>query len=118
MRNCTFKEDLLNAELKGGDPRIKMYKDDYQSSLCEEMISAIFKEHPYHYPIIGYKQDLWSITRQGLLAFYKQHYIPNNASLVIVGDVDPQEAIALAQKAFEKIPSNPAYKKEEFAVIS
>ena len=54
---------------------------------------------------------------QGLLAFYKQHYIPNNASLVIVGDVDPQEAIALAAKAFEKIPSNPAYKKEEFAVI-
>ncbi len=115
MRNCTFKEDLLNAELKAVIQELKMYKDDYQTSLCEQILSTLFKEHPYHYPIIGYKQDLWSITQKGLLAFYKKHYTPNNATLVIVGDVDEDEAIALAEDAFKHIPADPEYKKEVHA---
>jgi len=114
MKKCTFKEDLLNAELKTVIQELKMYKDDYRSSLCEEMMGAIFSEHPYHFPIIGYKQDLWNITRQGLLNFYAKHYIPNNAMLIIVGDVNPDEAIKLAQKAFEKIPADLNYKKEVY----
>ncbi len=112
MRECTFKEDLLNAELKAVIQELKMYKDDYYTSLCEEMLAAIFTQHPYHYPIIGYKQDLWSITRQGLLSFYKQHYIPNNATLVIVGDVSADDAFEQAQKAFGSIAADRAYKKE------
>ena len=118
MRNCTFKEDLLNAELKAVVQELKMYKDDYQTSLCEEMISAIFSEHPYHYPIIGYKQDLWNINRDALLSFYKTHYVPNNATLVIVGDVVTHDAIALAQKAFADIPADKNYKKESYSVSS
>ncbi len=116
MRNCSFKEDLLNAELKAVIQELKMYKDDYYTSLCEEMISALFADHPYHYPIIGYKQDLWSITRQGLLDFYHEHYIPNNATLVIVGDVDPEQAFLEAKKAFEGIKPNLSYKKEVYPV--
>lgn len=116
MRNCTFKEDLLNAELKAVIQELKMYKDDYKTSLAEEMISAIFSEHPYHYPIIGYKQDLWSITREGLLDFYKQHYVPNNATLLIVGDVDVAHATELAATAFKDIQSSATYKKEYFAI--
>lgn len=116
MRKCSFKEDLLNAELKAVIQELKMYKDDYYTSLCEEMISAMFSDHPYHYPIIGYKQDLWSITRQGLLDFYYQHYIPNNATLVIVGDVDPEQAYLDAKKAFEDIAPDLKYKKEVFPV--
>lgn len=116
MRNCTFKEDLLNAELKAVIQELKMYKDDYNTSLAEEMISAIFPEHPYHYPIIGYKQDLWSITRQGLLDFYKEHYVPNNATLLIVGDIDVEHATQLAQKAFNDIPKSVTYKKESLII--
>lgn len=116
MRNCSFKEDLLNAELKAVIQELKMYKDDYYTSLCEEMISALFADHPYHYPIIGYKQDLWSITRQGLLDFYYQHYIPNNATLVIVGDVDPEQAFLEAKRAFERIKPDLSYKKEIYPV--
>ncbi len=116
MRNCSFKEDLLNAELKAVIQELKMYKDDYYTSLCEEMISALFADHPYHYPIIGYKQDLWSITRQSLLDFYHQHYIPNNATLVIVGDIDPEQAFLEAKHAFEKIKPNLSYKKETYPV--
>jgi zinc protease len=114
MRNCTFKEDLLNAELKAVIQELKMYKDDYKTSLAEEMLSAIFQDHPYHYPIIGYKQDLWNITREGLLDFYRQHYVPNNATLIIVGDVDVDSALNLATAAFDSITASPQYKKEQF----
>ncbi len=114
MRKCTFKEDLLNAELKAVIQELKMYKDDYQTSLCEQMLSTLFKEHPYHYPIIGYKQDLWSITQQGLLAFYAKHYIPNNATLVVVGDVDENEVIALADKSFGQITADKNYKRDVY----
>lgn len=114
MRQCVFKEDLLNAELKAVIQELKMYKDDYRTSLCEQMISAIFADHPYHYPIIGFKQDLWSITRKGLLAFYAKHYVPNNATLVIVGDVDPRVAFEQAQSAFAQIPADLSYKKENY----
>lgn len=118
MRNCTFKEDLLNAELKAVIQELKMYKDDYKTSLAEQIISAIFTEHPYHYPIIGYKQDLWNITRESLLNFYRQHYVPNNATLIIVGDVEAERALGLAQKAFEDLPKSADYKKECFTITT
>ena len=114
MRNCTFKSDLLNSELKAVIQELKMYNDDYRGALCQEMVSAIFNQHPYHYPIIGYKQDLWSITQQGLLDFYHYHYIPNNATLVVVGDVDPEDVFEKAKAAFEKIQPNPVYAKEAY----
>ncbi|HJM68592.1 MAG TPA: pitrilysin family protein [Candidatus Babeliales bacterium] len=114
MINCTFKEDLLNSELKAVIQELKMYKDNYTSSLIEDMIGTIFADHPYHNPIIGYKQDLWNITREGLLKFYNKHYIPNNATLIVVGDVDPEVVFEEAQKEFGSIQPVLDYKREEF----
>lgn len=117
MMNCTFKQELLNSELKAVIQELKMYKDNYSSSLIEDMICSIFAGHPYQHPIIGYKHDLWSLNRENLLSFYKKHYIPNNATLVVVGAVDPQGVFSLAEKHFGGIPSNPNYKKDEYPVI-
>ncbi|MCX5922775.1 MAG: pitrilysin family protein [Candidatus Dependentiae bacterium] len=113
MLNCAFKDDHLNSEMKAVIQELKMYKDDYQSSLIEELISAIFPDHPYHYPIIGYKQDLWNVRGADLAKFYKKHYAPNNATLVVVGDVDANEVFSLAEKYFGEIPANPTYKKDK-----
>ncbi len=55
MVNCTFKPDLLTSELKAVIQELKMYNDDYNSTLLEKMLGAIFDGHPYRYPIIGYK---------------------------------------------------------------
>ncbi len=104
MVNCTFKEDMLQSELKAVIQELKLYKDDYSSSLIEAMVANIFSDHPYHHPIIGYKQDLWSITRDGLLQFYRKHYSPNNATLVIVGDVNPVDAQREIESYFGSIP--------------
>jgi zinc protease len=105
MFNCTFKQEHINSELKAVIQELKLYKDDYTTSLMEDMISMIFADHPYHYPVIGYKQDLWSITRETVMAFYKKHYTPANATLVIFGDVVPEEAFAAVLKRFDTIPA-------------
>ncbi len=114
MTNCTFKEDMLSSEMKAVVQELKMYRDRYTSELFNQMLAAIFPDHPYHHPIIGYKQDLWSVNSDDLRAFYKKHYVPNNATLVIVGDVDPEDVFAQAEQYFGHVPANPHYKKEEY----
>lgn len=114
MRNCTFKEEHLNSELKAVIQELKMYKDNYISDLVEKMTGTIFAGHPYTNPIIGYKHDLWSLKRDSLVNFYKHHYVPNNATLVVVGDVDPNEVFELADQKFGGIEPDEKYTKEEF----
>lgn len=112
MLNARFDEQMISSEMKAVIQELKMYKDRYVGSLIEEMVGSIFPDHPYHYPIIGYKQDLWNMHSDMLHAFYKKHYWPNNATLVVVGDVDPQEVVALAKEHFGHLVSNEDYKKE------
>ena len=114
MTNCTFKEDLLNAELKAVIQELKMYNDDYSSLLLEKLLGSIFTDHPYHYPVIGYKKDLWNLQRSALVNFYKKHYVPNNAALIAVGAVEPEKLFDYAEKSFAHIPSSPDYKQTEF----
>jgi zinc protease len=114
MMNAAFKDDHLNSEMKAVIQELKMYKDSFYMSLAEELISTIFVDHPYHYPIIGFKQDLWSVHGDDLRKFYKKHYAPNNATLVVVGDVKAEEVFKEAEEQFGAIPSNPEYKKDEY----
>ena len=116
MRGCTFKQEFLNSELKAVIQELKMYKDNFVSSLADEMITAIFADHPYHYPVIGYKHDLWNLSRDSLLNFYKKHYVPNNATLIVVGDVSEEDVLEKTKESFGKIQSNPDYKDESFYV--
>ncbi|HBY05849.1 TPA: hypothetical protein DEG75_02790 [Candidatus Dependentiae bacterium] len=103
MKNCTFKKEFLNSELKAIIQELKMYNDDYLSTLIEKMVTSMFPDHPYHYPVIGFKQDLWNVSRAQILSFYRRFYGPNNAVLVIVGDVDIEEAFDNIEKAFGSI---------------
>lgn len=114
MSNCAFKEDMLSSEMKAVIQELKMYRDKYMRSLIDEQVGIIFPDHPYHHPIIGYKQDLWNVKTPDLLAFYKKHYKPNNATLVVVGDVNPDEVYQEAAKCFGDIEPDLTYKKEEF----
>lgn len=113
MVNCTFKEDLLNAELKAVIQELKMYKDDYASVLLEKLMSGLFMDHPYRYPVIGYKKDLWSLDRDNLLKFYKKHYVPNNATLVVVGAVEPEDVQRHVEHAFGAIAPDWSYSAPE-----
>ncbi len=114
MQHCTLKEDMLNSELKVVIQELKMRKDNYGTCMYEKLLSTVFADHPYHHPIIGYKHDLYNLSRDKLFAFYKQHYVPNNAVLVVVGNVDPEKALLEIKKHFESIPADPTYKHKEF----
>lgn len=116
MQHVAFKQDHLNSEVKAVIQELKMYNDSYSSALAEKMVSMIFPSHPYHHPIIGYKQDLWSVNRDVLQAFYGRYYVPNNAALVIAGDVNPQEVFALVKDAFEAVPRGNDPQHQEFFV--
>jgi zinc protease len=114
MEHVRFDENMLSSEMKAVIQELKMDRDNYKRSLIEELISVIFTDHPYHYPIIGFKQDLWGAKSDLLRAFYKKHYYPNNATLVVVGDIDPEDVFAYAEEQFGHIQPNPEYQKETF----
>jgi zinc protease len=61
-------------------------------------------EHPYHWPVIGSMEDLSAATFQDVLEFFKKYYNPNNASLVVAGDIDPVKARIQVEKWFGEIP--------------
>lgn len=76
--------------------------------LQEEMLAALFRNHPMGIPIIGWRHEMETLTGDMAYDFYRRHYGPNNAVLVIVGDVDPEEVRALAEAHYGPIPANPA----------
>ena len=113
MQNCTFKDDVLSSEMKAVIQELKMYNDNYGRCLKVELEKAIFADHPYHYPVVGYKQDLIHITGKDLHAFYKKHYQPTNATLVVVGDVNANDVIALCDQHLGHIAQDEIYIKKE-----
>lgn len=74
----------------------------------ETLMAALYpKEHPYHWPVLGYMDDLSAATLDDVRDFFKTFYVPNNASLAIAGDVSLDRARALAEKYFGDIPAGP-----------
>ncbi len=116
MSNCTFDQEHMNSEVKAVIQELKMYRDDFSWSLADALITNIFEAHPYHHPIIGYKQDLWSLKRETLVNFYKKYYVPQNATMIIVGDVDPEQAFEQVKHEFDHIPRGADIQKQQFYI--
>ncbi len=95
--DCESERTVIIAELHGGE-------NDPDQFLDQEVVATAFKAHPYRHPTIGWLTDLETMTRDDLYGYYKRYYVPNNASLVIVGDVDADEALRRAEHHFGKIP--------------
>ena len=75
---------------------------------AEERTAVQYRAHPYGIPIIGWQSEIEALTREDALAFYADHYAPNNAILIVAGDVTPDEVRALAEEHYGPIPANPA----------
>lgn len=84
-----------------------MYQDIPSVELSDELTAATLKHSPYRWPIIGYEADIKATTREDLDAHYRRFYAPNNAALVVVGDVEPDEVFAEAEKYFGGLPAGP-----------
>jgi zinc protease len=75
--------------------------------LSEQAMAALYLNHPYGRPIIGWRPEIEKLNRADALAFYRRHYAPNNALLVIAGDVAPDKVRELADATYAKIPQQP-----------
>jgi zinc protease len=76
--------------------------------LSEQIMAALYLNHPYGRPVIGWRQEIEQLSREDALEFYKRFYAPNNATLVIAGDVDANEIRPLAERTFGQIAPQPA----------
>lgn len=77
-------------------------------AIWEEVKNAAFRAHPYSWSVIGHESDIENWSLEDLQAFYKTYYAPNNAVVVIAGDVKVSEVKKLAKQYFEPIPAQPA----------
>ena len=75
--------------------------------LDEQMNAALYLSHPYGVPVIGWEHEMAKLSREDALRFYKRYYAPNNAILVVAGDVTVDEVKRLAEATYGKIPANP-----------
>lgn len=73
--------------------------------LAEQMMAALYLNHPYGRPIIGWRQEIEKLTREDALTFYKRFYAPNNAILIVAGDVAPKEIRSMVTDTFGGIPA-------------
>jgi zinc protease len=79
-----------------------------EARLNEQILAALYLNHPYGRPVIGWHQEIEKLTREDALAFYHRFYAPNNAILVIAGDTDLNEVRPLVEQDFGKIASQPS----------
>ena len=77
------------------------------AELNEQMNAALYLNHPYGVPIIGWYHEIAKLSREDALTFYKHYYAPNNAILVVSGDVTADEVKTMAEATYGKIPANP-----------
>ena len=79
-----------------------------EARLTEQIMAALYLNHPYGRPVIGWHQEIEKLNREDALAFYRRFYAPNNATLVIAGDVDAKDVHAMAEETFGKVSPQPS----------
>ncbi len=108
MANLVLTEKEFASEIKVVmEERRLRTEDNPQALVYEALNSAAFKAHPYRRPIIGWMDDLEHMTWQDARDWYRHWYAPNNAYLLVVGDVDHREVFRLAEKTYGPIKARP-----------
>ena len=106
MTNLEVRQEDIAAEREVvQEERRSRLENNPSGLLGEQMNAAQFLAHPYGRPVIGWKHEVAALSRQDLLDFYATHYTPNNAVLVVAGDVTLDQVRPLAEKYYGRIPS-------------
>jgi zinc protease len=105
MANLRLSEEDVRTERDVIlEERRSRVDNDPGSILQEQMMAALYRNHPYGIPIIGWEHEMKELDRADAFAFYRRFYAPENAILIVAGDVEPDEVKALAEKTFGKVP--------------
>lgn len=107
MKNSLIDPKEFEAEKVVVLSELEGHENEPDSLIYYDIYAAAFKAHPYHWPTIGWKDDVKNLTRDDLYKYYKTYYVPNNATAVIVGDFDTEQVIKLMKKYFGRIPRGP-----------
>lgn len=108
MRSLAIDPVLFESEREVVKEERRYRVDNDLFGTMEEVLSSlIFRAHPYRWPVIGWMGDLDAATREDARRFFRTYYAPNNALLMVVGDVDPEETLARVEAAYRDIPSGP-----------
>jgi zinc protease len=108
MRNLKLVESLFEPERKVVmEERRLRSVDNPWGALFEELSAAAYRAHPYMWPIVGWMKDLETVTVGDLEAHYQTYYAPNNAILVVAGDVDPEKTIEAVRATFGELEAGP-----------
>jgi len=106
MRNLLFDpKDVQSEREVVKEERRYRVDNSIPGFLWQNIFSTVYKVHPYRWPVIGYMKDLNAATIDDMKAFYKVHYAPNNAVIVVAGDIDTEETIKLIKKYYGEIPA-------------
>ena len=101
MRNIDLSEEAVKTERDVVLAERKQVVDsDVTRQFSEQMAAALYQNHPYSVPIIGWMHEIKALNRQDALAFYQTYYAPNNAVVVISGDITLKDAKALAEQHY------------------
>ena len=107
MVNALIPEEEHRLEMTVVRSELERNEDSPRLALYTELFAHAFHAHPYHWPTIGWRADVEGITTDQIRAYYRTHYVPGNATAVIVGDVDTELALELVRRHFGPIPRGP-----------
>jgi zinc protease len=109
MQNLMLREEDFRTERMVVMEERRLRTDDNpQAVLTEQIMATAFQIHPYHWPIIGWMEDIARFTLEDLKAYYKTYYNPVNAFLVVVGDFKKEELLSRIEKVFGPYPKGVA----------
>jgi zinc protease len=100
------EEDVVTERNVILEERRSRVDNDPGSILQEQMMAALYANHPYGIPIIGWEHEIEALDRTDALTYYKRFYAPNNAILIVAGDVEPDEVKLLAENTYGKLKAN------------
>jgi zinc protease len=108
MQGLLIQPEEFESEISVIREERRQTREDPPFGLITEAVeAAVFQAHPYHWPVIGWMTDLETITREDLIAYYKVYYRPNNAVLVVAGDVRHDQVLELTRRHFGGIARGP-----------
>jgi zinc protease len=104
MGNCTIDPQEFESEKNTVLQEMNIWLDGPWGELELELDKAVYRKSAYGHPVLGWREDVEKLTPERMKAYYKTHYRPQNASLVVVGDVAKADVFARAEKFFAKLP--------------
>src|SRR3990167_4943909 len=107
IQRSSFDPNELKKELEVVLEELRMGEDDPGRKLYKNIFSTAYTTHPYKRPVIGYTEIVKTFTREQILDFFKKWYIPNNMTLVVVGDFDKNKALDAVRNSFKDFKSGP-----------